>query len=265
MIETTKYSGTCWWCGNKSGSGEHKFKRPDLIREFKEFFKVGDVVKTMGDFDLDSAQLVQGPNSDLVKFEKNIFCQNCNNRRSQQMDSAYDKFVEYVKKEENIIFNTHSIDLIEIYGNSYKSDFKNLLRYYTKNICCRLAELDIFIAPEIIAFLDKKVELPSVLGLQFEIRTDWVEFYKHLKNIGEDYGFVHASGVEGNKPRNQNSYHNLFGHLQYRWLKVSYDYNLTKDYKISNNIYKGSLELLESYNCKPEEMKKKLKTPANKK
>lgn len=259
MIESTKYYETCWWCGKKSGSGEHKFKQLDLKREFENSFKIGDVVKTMGDFNLDSALPVQGPNSDSLKFNKNIFCQNCNNSRSQKMDRAYDKFVEYVKKEENTIFETHSIDLIAIYGNSFEYDFGNLLRYYTKNICCRLAELEVSIAPEIIEFLDERVKLPTVLGLQLEIRTDWVEFYKHLKSIGKDYGFVHASGVECNKPRNGNSYHNLYGHLQYRWLKISYDYDTSKQYGTINNINNGKLVLFESYNCEPEEMKKKLK------
>lgn len=258
MISTKRYFGTCWWCGNKSGSGEHKFKQTDLKREFEELFKVGDIVKTLGGFDLDSAQLIQGPDSDLVKFDRNIFCQNCNTSRSQKMDRAYDKFMEYINKEENTIFETHSIDLIEIYGSTFEYDFGNLLRYYTKNICCRLAELEISIAPEILDFLNEKIKLPSVLGLQLEIRTDWVEFYKYLKSKGEDFGFLHASGVEGNRLRNQNCYHNLFGHLQYRWLKISYDYDISKEYRIINNIRKGKLALVESYNCEPEEIKRKL-------
>lgn len=259
MIHAKEYIDQCWWCGSPAGSGEHKFKQTELKQEFGNHFKDRDVIKTLGDFDLETAIHIQGPNSDLVKFDKNIFCKSCNNDRSKEMDAAYDKFISYVKANENLIFETHTINLIEIYGEFYLKEFLNLLRYYTKNICCRFAELKISIAPDIIDFLDKKKEHPSSLGMQFEIRTDWVEFYKYLKSNNEDYGYTHASGVGSNKPRHERGYLNLYGQLQYRWLKLSYNYDSSKKYGMINGITNGKLALIESYNVHPKEMKEKMK------
>src|SRR5689334_9234505 len=87
------YAGRCWWCGNAADSGEHKYKRTDLVREFGSGPWRGQsaVAQVVGEKQRD----LQSPGSARLKFSK-VLCGTCNSARSQAFDQAYEQFAEYV-------------------------------------------------------------------------------------------------------------------------------------------------------------------------
>jgi hypothetical protein len=258
MIEYKKYNETCWWCAEKADSKEHRFKKSDIIREFgKGPFDKGAIIKILDDYKIENGQQIQGPNSIHLKF-RNSLCKKCNNDRSQKFDIAYDKFISFIKSREETIFIERHVNLKNIYGGNWKQEFNNLLRYFIKNISCRLAENEIKIEKNTIEFLNGTNEL-QYFDFEFQIRMDFVEIYKHAKTINEDFPFVHASAIEGGKSKSMGSFYWLSGKLQYRWFQLTYIYNKNEiNYLKSNNVNEV-LILQKDYVIEPAEIRKRIK------
>jgi len=254
MIELHDYIDRCWWCAQKANSREHRFKKSDIVREFgRRSFDKGEIVKIGEDFDVNNGLPIQGPNSIYLKFSKNI-CQKCNSEKSQLFDISYDKFMTYIKENEELIFESKEVNLRTVFGNNWKDDYNNLIKYFVKNISTRLADSGVKIEQEIIEFLNGDKEL-KFIDLVFQIRTDWVEFYKYLKTKNEDYGYVYASGIEGEKSISKGTYYWLGGLLQYRWFQMAYYYDKIKLDFTTDSHDSEILKLSESYRITPEEMR----------
>lgn len=121
------YSGLCWWCGQVANSGEHKFKRTDLIRAYgagpwKGKSAVTHIVDGEEGRDLQSAGAAR------VKFSK-VLCSDCNSARSQSFDFAYDKFAEYFVSAHERIWVAGNFSWSEIFGSDWK-DGRNLVTAY---------------------------------------------------------------------------------------------------------------------------------------
>jgi hypothetical protein len=141
-VQTPAYvdviAGRCWWCGAIADSREHKFKRSDLIREHgpapyldgAELSGVGAGVSTR----------MRSNKSSPLKFKPNL-CQPCNNARSQAFDQAYDRFVSWIFDHEDEVLASRSIDLHAVFGSDWEEAGLNVLRYFVKHICCRIADL----------------------------------------------------------------------------------------------------------------------------
>ena len=257
MIDPHDYTDKCWWCANKADSREHRFKKSDIVREFgRGSFDKGEVVKTAGDFDVDNGLPIQGPNSTYLKFPKNI-CQKCNSESSQSFDICYDKFMTYLKENEEFIFESKVVNLRTVFGDNWATDYNSLIKYFVKNISTRFADAGVKIEQEIIEFLNGDREL-QFFKLVFQIRTDWVEFYKNLKTKNEDYGYVHASGIEGRESKSMGTYYWLGGVLQYRWFQVTYYYDKIRLNFPTDNQDSEIFRLTEDYTITPEEMKENI-------
>ena len=149
MVDKYDYKGLCWWCRNEADSGEHKYKKSDLLREFGKGPYEGNeklVRRISGEM-----RKIQGPKSVEAKFESNL-CQRCNNDMSQPFDIEYDKFVQFIKNNEDDIIDKKQFRFSDIYGQNWQDGRLNLLRYYVKHICCRLVSAKILIRDEIIGF-----------------------------------------------------------------------------------------------------------------
>lgn len=131
-------AGRCWWCGAIADSREHKFKRSDLIREHgpapyldgAELSGVGAGVSTR----------MRSNKSSPLKFKPNL-CQACNNARSQPFDQAYDRFVSWIFDHEDEVLTRRSIDLHAVFGSDWEEAGLDVLRYFVKHACCRIADL----------------------------------------------------------------------------------------------------------------------------
>lgn len=221
MIEMYDYKDRCWWCGNAADSGEHKYKKADLVREFGKgpYKGTKELVRVI------EGQLkrIQGPNSKEVKFESAL-CQTCNNEKSQPFDTTYDKFAEYIFINEQKIIGAKQFKFSEIFGCCWKGSRLNLLRYYVKHICCRLATARILVRQEVIDFLNGSQEL-KFLRFNLEIREDIVAMMERLRKDGLDDGCLwigdltcQRSGSSGEKSEAQSF-------IGYRWLRMNYLYD----------------------------------------
>ena len=155
MIEVIP--GTCWWCGASADSREHKFKRSDLVREHGAAPYVGSAMLS-GVSHTGDPHHMRSNRSDPLKFKPNL-CQRCNNTRSQPFDNAYDEFVAWIFANEQLVLDSRSLDLDAVFGAKWRSRGLDLLRYFVKHICCRIADLvaggyETAIPSDVIAFLN---------------------------------------------------------------------------------------------------------------
>lgn len=208
MIKIQPYKeGRCWWCGKRANSQEHRHKKSDVKHIFGNKFE-GEPVIIRDNYQKE----VQGPDSKLLKFEK-VLCQDCNNRRSQPFDRAYDLFVSYVLENYDEILDKRIIDLNDIVKTDAINFKHNIFRYLTKVFCCRLASNNITIGSELIEFLNYEKPI-NFLYFKFEVRPD---IYAFLNRTGTDE-------YEGNIYLSPLSY---FSSVEYDYLDLVYQfYNL---------------------------------------
>jgi len=221
MIYKHDYTGTCWWCGNDAGTGEHKFKRTDLIKYFGRgpYQGKGRIVRGIQG----KLRTIQGPNSDEAKFEKNL-CAACNNAKSQPFDRSYDRFIEFLHDHEEEILAERKISFSDIYGADWQLDVVSLYRYFVKHICCRLAEAGIQINPAVITFLNDEGPFQN-LRISFEIREDIVAMEKKNKEIGIDNGSFWLGDLMYMKSQSAGSMSEANSFLGFRWLRINYVYD----------------------------------------
>jgi hypothetical protein len=67
MIEMYDYKDRCWWCGNAADSGEHKYKKADLVREFGKgpYKGAKELVRVIEG----QLKIIQGPNSKRLNLK----------------------------------------------------------------------------------------------------------------------------------------------------------------------------------------------------
>lgn len=151
------YEGYCWWCGDVANSREHKWKKSELTAIYGSANSESYPLTWVDDDG--RSKLIQGPNSVLVKFESSL-CQNCNNSKSQPFDHAYDLWIKYLVANYEQLIEQRVIDLRVIVDPAEYETFRlNLAKYFTKHICCRIADGSAAKVPDsVIAFLDGKSE-----------------------------------------------------------------------------------------------------------
>jgi len=184
MIEIKTHKGeVCWWCGKSANSREHRHKKSDIKLLFGNKF-CGEPILLKDN----QQKKLQGPNSDLLKFER-VLCQNCNNSRSQPFDRAYDCFINYTLNNYDKLLNDRIINFNEIDKTNTKQIKNDIFRYFTKIFCCRLASNNISIKTDLIDFLNSEKQI-NYLYFKFEIRPDIYTFLNRdnkIQNEGNIY------------------------------------------------------------------------------
>jgi tetratricopeptide (TPR) repeat protein len=220
-IQRHDYGKQCWWCGNPANSQEHRYKKADITRLFGKGPYKGDealsrVVNGM-------AHVVQGPNSKELMFKANL-CQNCNNERSQVFDRAYDQLITYLDAHASSIISQNRIQFSAIFGSDWKKSRENVIRYYVKHICCRLAECGVLIDSRVIDFLNGKGRLWCI-EMNFEIRQDIVALEAKLTAEQSVTGSVWIGDGMADHHKSTNTFSRFYSHVGYRWLRVNYQYD----------------------------------------
>ncbi|MDW3652749.1 MAG: hypothetical protein R8P61_37065 [Bacteroidia bacterium] len=223
MIQKTEYKNICWWCGSKADSREHTHKKTDFKRVFGNppYPEVDQPIKalTKGGY-----RNIQGPNSKEIKF-KPVLCKKCNNERSQSLDLAYDKFINWVETNTNQIIENETIDFKLIFGNDYLEDKLNVLRYYTKHFCCRLAENSISISREIINFLNGYGNLQYLI-IKFEIRYDILAMALRHHERGNSYPSLYKASLKYfYKEEVEDEIDFVYTFYNYRWFRIHFQYS----------------------------------------
>ncbi|WP_344213420.1 hypothetical protein [Kribbella sancticallisti] len=217
--------GACWWCGSVADSGEHKFKRSDLVRAFGAGVWTGSDAVSHGSGG--RASPVKSSRADRLKFPK-VMCQNCNNARSQAMDAAYDTFSAYIANNEEQILRDARFQWSDIFTGDWKSGREEVARYWVKHICTRLATEGVSISAEVIEFLDGVRDSPTHLEMELGIRLDIVELAKHLRTVhGEEFGESFWMGdVTCYYDPDRNVVEAAWSHWGLLWLRLEYVYRL---------------------------------------
>jgi len=128
----------CWWCqARPADSREHKFKRTDLVRVHGrgELRGPRTLVVRSGERSTEH----RSTKNAALKFSPSM-CAYCNNTCSQPFDRAYDEFIEWVVANEAAVLAERRIDLTAVFGSDQRGKAEDVLRYFVKHICCRLAE-----------------------------------------------------------------------------------------------------------------------------
>lgn len=222
------YTGHCWWCGKEADSGEHKYKRTDLVRLFGEgpWTKTRDVVHVV---DGQLPAFVQSPRSDRLKFNK-VLCDSCNSARSQQFDRAYDVFSDYLNTNETLILKRSRYRWSDVFGQDWFTGRDRVVAYWLKHIGCAFACAGIQVDQRLIDFLDNPVALSSVpLKLRLEIRRDIVDLSRYLRASGESIGLggLWMGGIAGEYSRSQKRIVRASSHWGMRWLRLNYHFDST--------------------------------------
>jgi hypothetical protein len=244
------YAGRCWWCGQAADSGEHKYKRTDLVREFgigpwKGQNAVSHVVSQ-------KPKDLQSPGATGLKFSK-ILCGTCNSARSQRFDHAYEQFAAYITDEEDRILSETGFRWSDIFGREWKNGRNLVTAYWIKHIGCRLAEGGIEVDPRISEFLDNPGSIRNVpLRMELQIQEDLEALTRHLRQShGQDFPSLWIGDLSCTYSRSRRRVHQAICHWGIRWLRLTYEFDL--EYSRANiNFWTDKVHLARFSNIGPE-------------
>jgi hypothetical protein len=126
----------CWICGNPAETGEHKIKKSLLVSVWGKGPYKGDAA--MSHVKNKRVHDIQGPDSQRIKYVATL-CRDCNNRRTQPFDFAYDQFCRFVIRNEPDVLKHRVIDFDDVYGPGFEIEQLNLFKYFVKLLGCHLA------------------------------------------------------------------------------------------------------------------------------
>lgn len=169
-------TGTCWWCGAKANSREHKYKRTDLRRLAK-----GDDLVWSGESALRTIRSHRKSKEVLFGL---VLCKRCNDTRSQPFDRAYDIYAAYVNQHITQLWRAPGIRLDHVYGEDWEQQARNLARYFAKHFDCLIAENG-FPPPQTLRdFLSGQDDATDLSFCFVKDETRWL-FHKMLRAKGE--------------------------------------------------------------------------------
>lgn len=142
----------CWICGAPADSGEHVFKRSDLVREHGPGPYRGD--EALAHVVASTPTLVQGPGADQLKYRPSL-CTPCNTTRTQPFDRAYDAFILWVRDHEAEILRTRTIDFENVYGGDWERRQVHLFKYFVKALGCRLVDAQLMVPEDLMTLLSQ--------------------------------------------------------------------------------------------------------------
>ena len=141
----------CWICEDREAdSAEYNKKRSDIVREYGRGPYKGEQAPILwrdGKF-----VLLQGPNSDSLKFKKTI-CAQCNNSESQPFDLAYDEFVDWLVNNEAAVIRRRFIDFADVYGEDFALPQLHLFKYFVKVFGCALRDQNHIVPADLVSLL----------------------------------------------------------------------------------------------------------------
>lgn len=155
----------CWWCRkNPATTREHRVKRS---RVEQENARGGGSFLYSADPEFPHPAFLRSPDAKAAKFGKTM-CAECNGARSQSFDLAYQHFFDWSLEHLSLIRSRSSLSWKKVFADK-PFDQRHLIRYYVKNICCRIIDTGFDEVPdELIAFLDNIDHSPVITSMLFK-------------------------------------------------------------------------------------------------
>jgi hypothetical protein len=210
----TMGAGVCWICGKASETGEHRIKKSDLVERFGKGPYRGD--DALAHFKDGRVRDLQGPESKLVKYEKNL-CAYCNNTFTQPFDKAYKAFIPWVIQNEAEVLKRRVIDFEAVYGTGWADRQRNLFKFFAKCFGCRLDEADRAVPHDVLGLLGND-SFKTELYVTFQVNEDQLLLDAEDQAIGTQALFAHKKGSTGDEVGFHCGNH-------YGWLTIMYWYN----------------------------------------
>ena len=204
----------CWICDEPSDTGEHRIKKSDLVERYGRGPYRND--EPLVHVKEGQMRPLQGPNSQLVKYEKNL-CANCNNSFTQPFDRAYEDFIPWVMRHEQDILKRRVFDFEAVYGAEWGNRQRDLFKYFAKCFGCRLDEAGRAIPNDVNELLHKD-SFETAFYVTFQINEDQLLLPTAAQAIGTHGLIAHKDAVTGNELGFQ------CGHY-YRWFAMKYWYH----------------------------------------
>lgn len=130
--------GRCWVCGALADSGEHRIKKSVLVSVFGAGpYLAGRELLLLRDGE--PPLRVCSPGSRNLKYP-HLLCQRCNNAVSQPHDKAFEQLHVWLFTNATRVLASRSVEFEEVFGKAADEQVAHLLRYYCKEIGCRLAD-----------------------------------------------------------------------------------------------------------------------------
>ena len=207
-------TGVCWICGNSSETCEHCVKKSDLVERFGKGPYPGD--SALVHVKEGRVRRMQGPDSKLVKYEKNL-CAYCNNTLTQPFDNAYETFITRVMQIQIEVLKRRVIDFEVVYGADWANEQRHLFKYFAKSFGCRLDEVGRAVPPDVVELLGKD-SFATVLYVTFQVNEDQLLLDEAHQGIGTLPLITYKKRSTGQEVGYQCGNY-------YRWLTVMYWYN----------------------------------------
>lgn len=242
----------CWWCGSRADSGEHKFKRSDLLRAFgggswDAANSVAHVVE--GD---SMIGLPRSSRADRLKF-RDVLCRDCNSRRSQPFDKAYDNFADYLREHERDVVETAHLDWVEVFGDTWNEDLKLLVGYWVKHIGCRLVTDGVPVRAALAGYLDGRKPLAHIY-FRLEIRDDIATAAAYLEAAhGIDPAALWLGPSEGEYSVSRGHIVRVWSHWGLGAIRLAYSYDW-ESAASSSNFHNQVVTLPRDFNVDPAEV-----------
>ena len=202
----------CWICDNPSETREHRIKKSDLVSMWGKGPYIGD--SSLIHFRHDHQSNLQGPDSKLIKFDKNL-CAECNSARTQPFDHAYEEFIAWIDDNEDKIIKQRVIDYNDVYGADAPTKQRDLFKFFVKCLGCRLHEAGYAVPKDMVELLDLETFTTGV-KVSFQVNEDMLLLPKWAQGIGTD-AVYHHSNTKGETAGYSCGHH-------YRWLRINYMY-----------------------------------------
>ena len=216
-MESESSTGSCWMCGERADSREHKIKKSDLVRRYgrQPFRKIGGVLHFING----THQEVQGPTAKILTYDP-VICSRCNNADSQPWDKAYQYFECWLFENARVTLQRQFILLEDVFGSTrYGAECPALYKYFAKAFGCRLAHAGEQVPRDIVELLRRdyfqtKLRLAfSVNKSVFAMRPEDRELYLGLGDL-----IRHDSLSLGEQAR-------YYWHMQIGWLRIGFYYD----------------------------------------
>jgi len=154
-----------------------------------------------------------------------------------------------LKNNESHIWSSKQFKLSTVYGSNWLKERDNLVKYYVKHICCRLASDKVFIKPEIIDFLDGNSNL-KYISMKAEIREDIVALIQHSAKSGDDVGGLWLGSMDCMISQSTGEVSDITSFIGYRWFRLNYMYD-DKILVPENSFSEDLVVLSTDYNVEP--------------
>lgn len=154
----------CWWCRtDEATTGEHMIKASVVREDYGRRWSpaTAPILVTSERPKL----LIQGPGSDLFKYNKRSLCHGCNTTRSQPYDKAFDKLHQYFRSHYNGLEQMRWLRFDHIFGPGHPAQFTHLLGFFMKQLGCAMVDDGLLPPAEFVALIGSTFVRPFELTI----------------------------------------------------------------------------------------------------